>query len=298
MALILLAVSVVALGTQVFGEEVINKPTTVNAPETKTDETPVDPLVPIEPTDAIQLMSTFNIVNSDSMKLMAKAPASYAAKQTNTVELNATAYPIGSENGGFVWSAKWANPNSTFAKGKDVYNYIELEGDTGSSTQYVTALQPFGEQIIITVSTVFNPNAVATCTVDYSEKWADTQYLETYTDAFIQENSIYVDDGRTMGYNDKTIDLSDTFDLNSYDSNHSWWDKLWDYGFSWPATNGDYKDVAPIYEVKASDFSGSDADISARLLVNSADVTDLKNFYNKETQARNRVVLFRFYLLL
>ena len=104
----------------------------------------------------------------------------------------------------------------------------------------------------------------------------------------------YVDDGRTMGYNDKTIDLSDTFDLNSYDSNHSWWDKLWDYGFSWPATNGDYKDVAPICEVKASDFSGSDADISARLLVNSADVTNLKNFYNKETQAGNRVVLFRF----
>jgi hypothetical protein len=190
-ALILLAVSVVALGTQVFGEEVINKPTTVNAPETKTDETPVDPLVPIEPTDEIKLVSAFNIVNSDNMKLMAKAPASYAAKQTNTVELNATAYPIGSENGGFVWSAKWANPNSTFAKGKDVYNYIELEGDTGSGTQYVTALQPFGEQIIITVSTVFNPNAVATCTVDYSEKWAETQYLETYTDAFIQENSIY-----------------------------------------------------------------------------------------------------------
>ena len=190
-ALILLAVSVVALGTQVFGEGGINKPTTVNAPETKTDEIPVDPLVPIELTEAILPVSTFNIVNSDNMKLMAKAPASYAAKQTNTVELNATAYPIGSENGGFVWSAKWANPNSAFASGKNVYNYIELEGDTGSGTQYVTALQPFGEQIIITVSTVFNPSAVATCTVDYTEKWADTQYLETYTDVFIQKNSIY-----------------------------------------------------------------------------------------------------------
>ena len=190
-ALILLAVSVVALGTQVFGEEGINKPTTVNAPETQTDEIPVDPLVPIELTEAILPVSTFNIVNSDNMKLMAKAPASYAAKQTNTVELNATAYPVGSENGGFVWSAKWANPNSAFASGKNVYNYIGLEGDTGSSTQYVTALQPFGEQIIITVSTVFNPGAVATCTVDYTEKWADTQYLETYTDVFVQKNSIY-----------------------------------------------------------------------------------------------------------
>ena len=72
----------------------------------------------------------------------------------------------------------------------------------------------------------------------------------------------FVDEGRTIGYNDRTIDLEDTFDLNSYDSNHSWWDKLWDYGFSWPKTNGDYADVQPIYEVKESDLTGEDKDIS------------------------------------
>ncbi len=104
----------------------------------------------------------------------------------------------------------------------------------------------------------------------------------------------YVDEGRTMGYNDKTIDLSDTFDLNSYDSNHSWWDKLWDYGFSWPATDGDYKNVAPIYELQASDLTGSDSAIASKLLVNSSDVSHLKSFYNKEVAAGNRVVLFRF----
>lgn len=103
-----------------------------------------------------------------------------------------------------------------------------------------------------------------------------------------------VDPGRTMGYNDKTIDLSDTFDLNSYDSNHSWWDKLWDYGFSWPATNGDYQNVAPIYEVKAADLTGSDSDIASRLLVNSDDVSHLKEFYDKEVANGNRVILFRF----
>jgi len=103
-----------------------------------------------------------------------------------------------------------------------------------------------------------------------------------------------VDEGRTMGYNDKTIDLSDTFDLNSYDSNHSWWDKLWDYGFSWPATNGDYKNVAPIYEVKAADLTGSDSDISTRLLVNKDDVSHLKEFYDEEVANGNRVILFRF----
>ena len=104
----------------------------------------------------------------------------------------------------------------------------------------------------------------------------------------------YVDEGRTMGHNDKTIDLSDTFDLNSYDSNHSWWERLWDYGFSWPATNGDYKDVAPIYEIKASDLIGSDTEISEKLLINADDVTRIKDFYSKETKTGGRVILFRF----
>lgn len=103
-----------------------------------------------------------------------------------------------------------------------------------------------------------------------------------------------VDEGRTMGYNDKTIDLSDTFDLNSYDSNHSWWDKLWDYGFSWPATDGDYKDVSPIYIVKPADLTGSNSNISTNLLVNEDDVAHLKEFYDKEVANGNIVVLFRF----
>lgn len=104
----------------------------------------------------------------------------------------------------------------------------------------------------------------------------------------------FVDDGRQMGHNDKTIDLADTFDLMSYDSNHSWWDKLWDYGFSWPKTSGDYKDVSPIYEVQASDLIADDNSVSRRLLVNRNDVAALRAFYTKESTLGRRVVLFRF----
>lgn len=103
-----------------------------------------------------------------------------------------------------------------------------------------------------------------------------------------------VDEGRTMGHNDQTIDLKDTFNLNSYDSNHSWWNKLWDYGFSWPDTGGDYQNISPIYEVQSTDFIGSDEEIAARLLVNQSDVGSLKRYYQDETQADRRVILFRF----
>jgi len=103
-----------------------------------------------------------------------------------------------------------------------------------------------------------------------------------------------VDSGRTRGHNDKTIDLKDAFDLNSYDSNHSWWNKLWDYGFSWPKTDGDYKNIAPIYELTSSDLIGADNKISEKLLVNGKDVTDLKTYYAKETAKGNKIILFRF----
>ena len=88
--------------------------------------------------------------------------------------------------------------------------------------------------------------------------------------------------------------MGDTFDLNSYDSNHNWWDKLWNYGFSWPNTSEQYKNVAPIYEVKASDLKGTNDEIASRLLVNSDDVSELKTFYSNATKNKEKVILFRF----
>ena len=192
-AIILLAASVVALGAQVFGNG-FNITATENEnqkPENNTDNTnPTNPVEPLEPIET-PTVSTMSIKNSEKMKLAASAPMAYAGTRSSTIELNATTYPQGVDNGGFVWSVAWMNPNSAFAKGKDVHDYIELEGETGSATCYVSPLQAFGEKIVITVSTIYYPDAIATCTVDYSEKWLDSQYLETYTDVFIQNQEIY-----------------------------------------------------------------------------------------------------------
>ena len=103
-----------------------------------------------------------------------------------------------------------------------------------------------------------------------------------------------VDEGRTRGYNDKTIDLADTFDLKSYDSNHSWWDKLLDFGFSWPETGGDYSNVAPIYEISGDDLLGTKSDISTKLLVNEDDIDSVRAAYVKAQASGEHLVLFRF----
>lgn len=125
---------------------------------------------------------------------------------------------------------------------------------------------------------------------DLGNGYIDVNNRPIYKDLFED----YVDEGRTMGYNNVNIDLEDTFDLDSYDSNHSWWDKLWDYGLSWPSTDGDYENVAPIYILKASDLSGTNASIASSLLVNEDDVSALRTYYTAETAKGNKVVLFRF----
>ena len=103
-----------------------------------------------------------------------------------------------------------------------------------------------------------------------------------------------VDDGRIMGHNDQTIDFGDTFDLKSYDSNHSWWEKLWTFGFSWPETDEHYENVQPIYEVKADDLLFTDDVVSSRLLINKDDVSDFRTYYTAESIKGNHVILFRF----
>lgn len=114
----------------------------------------------------------------------------------------------------------------------------------------------------------------------------------------------YVDEGRLRGFNDKTIDLEDTFDLISYDENHSWWDKLWTFGFSWPQTTETLRDQKPIFVLDnenpfgisdLKDLSDSEKErISNEFLVGKDDVYDLIKFYLTETLKNNRVVLFRF----
>ena len=126
-------------------------------------------------------------------------------------------------------------------------------------------------------------------------KNADYGYIQvngrTLSSALFED---YVDEGRKRGFNDVTIDLGDTFNLLSYDSNHSWWDKLLDYGIKSVETGGDYYNVAPIYEIKSGDFTGSTENVCNNLLINKEDLSELKTYYLEESAKGNHVILFRF----
>jgi len=140
------------------------------------------------------------------------------------------------------------------------------------------------------------------------------EYIYTYYSKYttyggnlnIKENTVSedlfidgVDAGRIRGYNLAEIDTDNHFDMLSYDSSHNWIDQLKEYGLSsfWgndENLSDDYYDINPIYKVTDSDLSGTDSDISARLLIREKDVSNFRTYYNQQKSIGKSTYLFRF----
>lgn len=104
----------------------------------------------------------------------------------------------------------------------------------------------------------------------------------------------YVDAGRTYGFQQREVDFDDAFELDSYDSNHDWWDKLIDFGiFGSPEDTGADLTIQPIYDVQAGDLSGGNEAIAKRLYINENDVDAFKDYYNAHKDTHH-IILFRF----
>ena len=94
-----------------------------------------------------------------------------AATAESAYTLTATISPAGAANHGVDWTIAWSNPDSTWASGKTVTDYVTVTA-SGSSSKIATVscLQPFGEQIMITATSQDNPTVKATCSADYAQK--------------------------------------------------------------------------------------------------------------------------------
>lgn len=101
---------------------------------------------------------------------------------------------------------------------------------------------------------------------------------------------------------DADVDLQKLSSWN--EGNPSFWDNWINWGL-WDAMFGkvpqeESRTIPPIYTLKASDLVGSDNDIAERLLINAADVKELRNYYNDAVTVNGKddekkmVVLFRF----
>lgn len=88
-----------------------------------------------------------------------------------TTNLIATITPNNAANKKVDWSAVFKNPESEWASGKTLSEYIVVTpAADGSLMASVTCYQAFGEQVILTVTSRENAEATASCTIDYKQQ--------------------------------------------------------------------------------------------------------------------------------
>ena len=139
-----------------------------------------------DPTADVVVMPDEDIVSdSDGNKLndgdfhpmpegMLFAPSAMANTQDEEMAVNivATITPNDAANKAVDWTVTFVNATSAWANGKTATDYITAEPTTdGALTAAITCKEAFGEQIKITVTSRDNPDASASCMVDYKQQF-------------------------------------------------------------------------------------------------------------------------------
>ena len=106
--------------------------------------------------------------------LVSQTPAKTETSDDMKTSVNvvATITPDDAANKAVDWTVVFVNASSAWANGKTATDYIMAEPTTdGALTATVTCKAAFGEQIKITVTSRDNPEASASCTVDYKQQF-------------------------------------------------------------------------------------------------------------------------------
>lgn len=103
--------------------------------------------------------------------LFTPAPLAASAPKTFSVNLAVTVTPTTAAAKPLDWVVDFVNADSEWASGKTVTDYVTVTPTVdGAKTATVTCLKAFGEQIKITVTARENPNATASCLLDYKQQ--------------------------------------------------------------------------------------------------------------------------------
>ena len=100
---------------------------------------------------------------------------------TNSVTLNATVNPVGSDT--LVWSASFKSGNG------NVNNYITISPSSDSFKCTITFKRAFTTQIILTCSASKKSDVKATATIDYVSRNLATTFIDEFESNLIYANS-------------------------------------------------------------------------------------------------------------
>ena len=107
-----------------------------------------------------------------SAKIEPTAYADYGIMPTaeTAFTLSASISPEDAANHGVDWELSFDNPDSAWASGKDVNEYVSMSPSSDTKSNTISCLQPFGNAIIVTAKSQDNPDISAICRLEYSQK--------------------------------------------------------------------------------------------------------------------------------
>ena len=114
-------------------------------------------------------------VYSMSNSMTFSAPSTYSNTAEDGVLVQATVKPDTLTNKNVDWSISWVDSESSFAKGKNVSDFVSVE-EVDSNIAQIKCLEPFGERINLIATSELDTSKSAICVLDYAYRVSDVKF--------------------------------------------------------------------------------------------------------------------------
>lgn len=200
-------------------------------------------------------------------------PTAYSRTANEGITLVATVEPSYATKTAVDWTVSFTNPNSEWATGKTVTDYVTITPtEDGSLTATLECLQPFGEQIIVKVISRENAEISDTCPLEYMRR-VESVSLRVGDDYVFTPGVNYVDfevatgNRGTGGKVSLNVEFTDVYTIES-----------------WAGDNYDVTDLSQWGVIGGNSNLGTDASMAsfAGMTADGMKYTGMPNFCYSE----------------
>ena len=183
---------------------------------------PLDNVPDVATLDGTPMVSNTTYAMACSGMVFA-TPTAYSRTASEGITLQASVEPSFATKTAVDWSVSFANPESAWATGKTVTDYVTITPiSDGSLTATLECVAPFGEQIIVKVTSRENAEISDTCPLEYMRR-VENVYLTIGNDITLNANEpTYVDFEIATGNQGKGgkvslhVDFTETYTIESW----------------------------------------------------------------------------------
>lgn len=194
-----------------------------NTGNTEKEPQPLDNIPDVATMDGTPMVSRTAYKMARSGMVFA-TPTALSETANEGITLVASVEPSYATKIAVDWIVSFANPESTWATGKNVTDYVTITPtEEGSLTATLECLQPFGEQIIVKVVSRENAEISDTCPLEYMRR-VESVSLRVGDDYVFTPGVNYADfevatgNLGTGGKVTLDVDFTDVYTIESWDS--------------------------------------------------------------------------------